>query len=180
MAAYKEPAMSVSESQARAFEGFPVTWKRVITDPHGFIADLPETGGLGDPLTFLAICAGANALGHLLKWWGIGGMIAIFLWQLVAAFLLATLFVLIAQNLFEGRGGFEPTFRVVAYAWAPLVVAWIPVIGVIAWLFSAYLIIRGLERVQRIDTVRAVLTLVIGTAVVWVLRAVRSGGPVWL
>jgi hypothetical protein len=173
--------MSVSESQARAaLEGFPLTWKRVMTEPNAFIASLPETGGLGEPLTFLLLCAAANAFGHLLLGWGPGGMVAIFVWQLIAAFLLAALFVLIAQNLFEGHGGFEPTFRVVAYAWAPLVVAWIPLIGVIAWLYSAYLIIRGLERVQRIDTVRAVLTLVIGTAVVWVLRAVRSGGPVWL
>ena len=173
--------MSVNESQARAaFEAFPVTWKRVVTEPHGFIATLPEVGGLGEPLTFLLLCAAGNALGHLLLGWGPRGMIAIFVWQLIAAFLLAALLVLVAQNLFEGRGGFEPTFRVVAYAWAPLVVAWMPIVGVIAWLFSAYLIVRGLERVQRIDTVRAVLTLVIGTAVVWVLRAVRSGGPVWL
>jgi len=157
-------------------EEFPAVWQRVVTDPHGFFADMPETGGLGQPLVFLAICAGINALGHLLFVVGIGGMIGIFVWQLVAAFTAAALFVLIAQNLFAGRAGFEPTFRVVAYAWAPLVIGWVPVVGRLAVLYTAYLLIRGLERVQAIDTARTVLTVVL-TGVALAILHVISVGP---
>jgi hypothetical protein len=107
-------------------------------------------------------------------------VLAVFAWQIVAALVMAALFVLIAQNLFDGRGGFEPTFRIVAYAWAPLVVYWVPLLGVLAWVYSAYLLLRGLERAQRLDTTRAALTLVIAVAILWVLRSVRTGGPAWI
>lgn len=173
--------MSATESETRAaLEGFPVTWKRVVTDPHGFVADMPEAGGLQEPAVFLVLCAAANALGHLLRGWGPGGVLGVFVWQLVAAVVMAAVFVAIAQNLFDGRGGFEPTFRAVAYAWAPLVLFWIPLVGVVAQLYSAYLMLRGLERVQRLDPTRAALTLVIGIAILWLLRGLRTGGPVWI
>jgi hypothetical protein len=93
----------------------------------------------------------------------------------VAAVVLAAVLVLVAQNLFDGHAGFDPTFRVVAYASAPLVVLWLPGVGALALLYGAYIVLRGLERVQRLDTTRAVLTLAIGVAVLWVLRAVRVG-----
>jgi len=157
-------------------EEFPTVWQRVVTDPHGFFADMPETGGLGQPLVFLAICAGINALGHLLFVVGISGMIGIFVWQIVAAFTAAALSVLIAQNLFAGRAGFEPTLRVVAYAWAPLVIGWVPVVGRLALLYTAYLLIRGLERVQGIDTSRTVLTVVL-TGVALAILHIISLGP---
>ncbi len=158
-------------------EEFPTLWQRVVTDPLGFFADMPETGGLAQPTVFLAICAAVNALGHLLFLVGLGGMVAVFLWQILAAFVSAALFVLIAQNLFGGRAGFESTFRVVAYAWAPLVIGWTPVIGRLALIYAAYLMIRGLERVQAIDAARAVLTVVLTAAALVVLRIVSFGAP---
>src|SRR5213078_2250608 len=105
---------------ATALEGFPNTWKRVMTDPRGFFADMPEVGGLQAPLAFLGVSAVINAAGHLVFGWGLGGFVS------------AALFVLIAQHLFSGRAGFEATFRVVAYAAAPTVLAWLPWIGVLA------------------------------------------------
>ena len=167
--------MAVPEPEVRtAVEGFAATWRRVTTDPQGFFADMPETGGLAAPLTFLAACAAINAVAHLLLFVGLGGMIAVFVGQLIGAFVAATTFVLVAQHLFEGRAGFEPTFRVVAYASAPTVFFWIPVLGVLAWLYAAYLTVRGLERIHRIDATRAVLTVAIGLGVV-VLLGVAIG-----
>ena len=173
--------MATSEFEGRSpIEGFPTIWQRVVTDPLGFYAVMPETGGLAQPTAFLAISAAINALGHLLSLVGLGGMIGMFVWQLVAAFVLAALFVLIAQNLFGGRAGFEPTFRVVAYAWAPLVIAWAPFIGRLALLYTAYLMIRGLERVQGLDATRAVLTVVLGGAgVLWML-GISGLHPAWI
>src|SRR5262249_11604981 len=75
-------AMATREFDGRSeIEEFPAAWQRVITDPLGFFADMPETGGLRQPTMFLAICAAVNALGHLLFLAGLRGMIAIFLWQ---------------------------------------------------------------------------------------------------
>jgi hypothetical protein len=171
--------MASREFAARAaFEQFPAVWQRVITDPLGFFAEMPETGGLAEPGAFLALCAAINALGHLLFMVGLGAMLGVFLWQLIAAVVLAAFLVVIAQNLFAGRGGFEPTFRVIAYAWAPLVVGWVPFVGGIALLYTAYLVVRGLERVQGLDTARAVLSVVVGAAVLAILRLARFG-PAW-
>src|SRR5712691_13065032 len=136
----------VTEAEGRlAFDGFVATWRRVMTDPGGFFADMPETGGLADPALFLVACAAVNALGHLLTGWGIVGMVTIFVAQVAAGFVGAAILVLVAQNLFGGRAGFEPTFRVVAYAAAPRILLWVPVLGPLALVYSAYLIVRGLE-----------------------------------
>ena len=173
--------MAVPESEARsAIEGFAATWRRVMTDPPGFFAAMPETGGLAAPLTFLAICAAVNALGHLLLLAGVGGMIGIFVGQIVGAFVAAAAFVIVAQHLFEGRAGFEPTFRVVAYASAPSVFFWVPVFGVLAWLYDAFLTVRGIERVHAIDVTRAVLTVVVGFAVVLLLGFTLGGRWWWV
>jgi len=160
-------------------ERFVATWRRVLTDPHGFFADMPQTGGLPEPTAFLAVSAAVNAAGHLLVGWGVRGMLGVFVGQVVGAFIAAAAFVLIAQNLFDGRAGFEPTFRVVAFAAAPLVLFWVPLVGVVAWLYMAYLLVRGLEQVQAIDATRAVLTVLLGLGALWLLRAARAGGPVW-
>jgi len=171
--------MAVPESEVRsAVEALPVLWRRVMTDPHGFFSDMPETGGLGQPGIFLVACAAINGLGHLLVGCGVRGMLGAFVWQLVAAVVVAAVFVLVAQNLFEGRAGFEATFRVVAYAAAPSVAFWVPLLGVVALLYSAYLALRGLERVHGLDPTRALLTLGVGVAVLWLLRNAFTGPPV--
>jgi len=81
--------------------------------------------------------------------------------------------VLVAQHLFSGRAGFEATFRVVAYAAAPTVLAWLPWIGVLAVVYGVYLTVVGLERVHGFDTTRAVLTVGIGLAVMWLVFVAR-------
>jgi hypothetical protein len=172
--------MATTELDRRStLEEFPALWQRVVTDPLGFFADMPETGGLNQPAAFLAICAGIDALGHLLALAGVPGMVRSFLAQIVAGFVVAALFVLIAQNLFGGRAGYEATFRVVAFSWAPLVVAWVPYAGRLALLYAAYLMIRGIERVHGIDTTRAVLTVVLGAGVLWVL-GLAGIAPAWI
>jgi hypothetical protein len=172
--------MATTEFEHRsAVEEFPAVWQRVITNPLGFFADMPQTGGLQQPATFLVICAAINALGHLLSFAGVPGMVRSFVVQILAAFVLAALLVLIAQNLFGGRAGYEPTFRVVAYSWAPLVVAWIPYAGRLALLYAAYLMIRGIEHVHAVDTTRAVLTVVLGAGALWVL-GLAGIAPAWV
>jgi hypothetical protein len=170
--------MSTPEFDAQAaVQGFGARWKRVMTDPAGFFAEMPEVGGLGDPLVFLAICLAINAVGMVLVGYGLGGAIRSFVWGVVSTFVLAGALVLVAQHLFGGRAGFEPTFRVIAYAAAPDIFAWVPRIGVLALLYGLFLAVRGLERVQGFDTTRAVLTVLIAVTAV-VLVAAALGGSI--
>ena len=156
---------------------FVQTWQRVMTDPHGFFAEMPQAGGLNDPAVFLLITSGLNAVGHLIFGWGFGGMLAVFVFHVVLAGVAAALFTVIAQQLFEGKAGFEPTFRVVAYATAPLVFSWVPVVEVVARLYAAYLAMRGIERVHSVDTTRAVLIVVVGAVAIWLLVLSVVGRP---
>ena len=122
-----------------------------MTDPRGFFTEMPQAGGLQEPLVFLAACAGLNALGTLLVGWHLGGAFASFIWLVAGGFVSAAALTLVAQHLFEGRAGFEPTFRVVAYAAAPIVLFWVPRLWVLALLYGWYLQIprrRARERVR--------------------------------
>ena len=90
--------------------------------------------------------------------------------------LLAAALTLVAQHLFEGRAGFEPVFRVVAYGSAPAVAFWVPLLGAVACLYACYLHVRGIERVQS-STPPAPSCTVVAWAAVWFLGRGLSGAP---
>ncbi len=155
--------------------GFLETWRRVVTDPRGFFTDMPQTGGLQEPLVFLGLCAALNALGTLLFGWSLGGAIAGFIWVIAGAFISAAVLTLVAQHLFDGRAGFEPTFRVVAYAAAPVALLWLPRLWVFVVLYSWFLQVRGVERVNDFEPTPAVLTVAIKTGALLLIAAALRG-----
>ncbi|HEV7732530.1 MAG TPA: YIP1 family protein [Candidatus Binatia bacterium] len=154
---------------------FADTWRSVMTDPRAFFAGMPTVGGLNDPLVFLAICAAINAAGVLLVTWSVFATIGAFIWTVAAGFILAAILTVVTQQLFGGRAGFEPVFRIVAYAMAPAVFFWLPRLGVLAWIYSWYLQVRGLERVQEFDATHAVLSVAVSAFVALVLGAGLRG-----
>jgi hypothetical protein len=130
---------------------FVTTWREVMQDPVRFFATMPETGGLGEPMRFLATCAALDAAGTFLVTWSIWAAIAVVVTLLIGSILLATALTLVTQHLFDGPAGFEPVFRVVAYGSAPSVAFWLPWVAAIACVYAWYLHVRGLERVQSLD-----------------------------
>jgi hypothetical protein len=158
------------------------TWRQVVQDPVGFFATMPEAGGLGDPLRFLAICAAIDAAGTFVVTWGsVVAAVRVFLAVIVGAFLVATALTLVTQQLFEGRAGFEPVFRVVAYGFAPAVAFWVPWLAAIPCLYAWYLHVRGIERVQALDAMRATVATTVAWAAVWIVVRGLQGYPVgWL
>ena len=147
------------------------TWRRVVQDPVGFFATMPETGGLGEPMRFLAICAGINALGMFIGSWSVLHALWAFVMLVVGMAVIAGVMTLVTQHLLEGHAGFEPVFRAVAYGAAPSVAFWIPIVGPIAVLYACFLHVRGIERVQGLDAVRAILA----TAIAWVATILVIG-----
>jgi len=143
---------------------FVTTWRQVVQDPVGFFATMPETGGLAEPMRFLATCAAIDAAGAFLVSWSIAYALWALLALLVGSVLLAAALTLVTQHLFDGRAGFEPVFRAVAYGLAPAVAFWVPLLGSIACVYAWYLHVRGIERVQNLDAARATLA----TTVAWV------------
>lgn len=154
---------------------FADTWRSVMSDPRTFFASMPTTGGLNEPLVFLAICAAINAAGTLLVSWSVFATIGAFIWTIGAGFVVAAILTVVTQQLFGGREGFEPVFRVVAYAMAPAVFFWVPRLAVLAWIYCWFLQVRGIERVQGFEPSNAVLSVAVGAVVGVVLSAGLRG-----
>lgn len=160
---------------------FVTIWRQVVEDPVGFFALMPEAGGLGEPLRFLALCAALDAAGTFLVSWSVWATIWAFLAVVLGSALLATALTLVTQHLFEGRQGFEPVFRAVAYGSAPAVGFWIPWLGTVPCLYAWYLQVRGVERVQELDATRAVIATTLAWAAVWLVVRGLAGAPVgWI
>jgi len=155
---------------------FGRVWKKVMTDPQGFFLAMPLRGGLGNPLVFAVLNLAIAGIGFLLTGRGVRFGIILLVWGIVRLFIGAAILSLVARKLFGGKGDFEATFRVCAYAAAPLTLLWLPVIRYLAVLYVGYLIIVGLQRAHEFDSVRAVLTVVL-TAVVGLVLSLPFGGP---
>ena len=147
-----------------------------MTDPQGFFLALPLRGGLGNPLAFAALNLGIAGVGFMVSGHGVRIILILLVWGTVRLFIGAAILSLVARKLFEGEGDFEATFRACAYATAPVVLLWVPVVRYLAALYIGYLIIVGLQRAQELDSVKAVLTVVL-TAVVGTFLSLPFGGP---
>lgn len=143
---------------------FGPTWTRILVDPRGFFETLPLEGGLRTPAIFAAICLAIGAFFFLFAA-GLKGALGFFILGLLRLFVGAAILALIAERVFDGRGDYEATFRVLAYTSAITVFVAIPVIKVFAAIYGAYLVAIGLEKAQRFDSPRAVLTMIVTMAV---------------
>ena len=152
----------------KPLDSFVGVWRRVITEPRSFFQDMPVSGGLQQPLLFLLICLAISSLGFLVL-----GPRPLALWflviGLVRSFIGALVLMLIARNIFAGVGDYEATYRAFAYASAPVALLWVPFIRPLVALYSLFLLIIGLERVQGFDAVKSVLTLLLATITLFVL-----------
>lgn len=143
---------------------FARVWRRIILDPQGFYRDMPSSGGFEKPLIFLAICGLIYFILRVI----VGGLAdavnSLFLVCLAYIFGPAIL-MLVSQFVFKGEGDYEGTVRICAYAGACLALAWVPALGILAYLYSFYLIFLGTERVHKLESTKAVLTTLIAVLV---------------
>lgn len=145
-------------------KAFIQIWRKVMLDPRSFYREMPSSGGFESPLIFLVICALISFVLKLVVSGFIGGVNTLFLIVLTYIFGPGIL-MLACQFLFQGEGDYEGTFRVCAYAGACLVLAWIPALGVFAYLYSSYLIFLGTEKVHKLDTTKAAIATLVAILV---------------
>jgi len=145
-------------------KGFARIWKKIVTDPQGFYQEMPSSGGFENPLIFLGICALIYfilivVVGGLAE--GLNSLFLLFLTYIFGPGIL----MLASQFLFHGEGDYEGTLRVCAYAGACLAMAWVPALGVFAYLYSFYLIFLGTEKVHKLDTTKAAIATLVAVLV---------------
>ena len=145
-------------------KSFVAVWRKVTLDPRAFYQEMPASGGFENPLIFLGICG----LLYLIFKIVVGGLFdavnATFLVCLVYIFGPGIL-MLACQYLFQGEGNYEGTLRVWAYAGACLTLAWLPTLGIVAFLYGLYLIFLGTENVHKLDATRAAIATIVGVLV---------------
>lgn len=140
--------------------GFTKVWKKVMLDPRAFYNEMPANGGFENPIIFLSICALIFFALKMLVAGVAAGVNGLFLLCLCYAFGPGIL-MLVSQYLFQGEGDYESSLRVCAYAGACLTLAWLPLLGVFAYLYSFYLIFLGTEKTHKLNAEKAaVATLV--------------------
>jgi hypothetical protein len=147
---------------------FASTWQRVVLDPRTFFSELPAAGGLQPPFLFALICLGIGGFTFLIFGGGIKGFLGLIVLGVFRLFIGSAIVALIAQHLFDGKGDYEATFRVLAYSSAAAVVIGIPLIKYFAALYSLYIAIVGLAKAHSFDNGRALLTF-LTTAIVGIV-----------
>ena len=163
-------SMAAAEFDAKDPIGsFASTWQKVVFEPREFFDSLPPAGGLQPPLVFALISLAIGAFGFMIFGGGIRGFLALVIVGVARLFIGAAIVALVAQYLFDGRGDYEASFRVLAYSAAVAVVIGIPIIKYFAALYGAYLVIIGLSKAHAFDTVKALLTMLVSLFVGMVL-----------
>ncbi|MDD3621874.1 MAG: Yip1 family protein [Methanofollis sp.] len=153
-------------------------WQKIVEKVRGFLTDPVKTyrdartDDLGTALTYFGVLLAVNlALLCLLGIVGLGLMtgagtgliifVAIFsavsgVFGTVILFVLAALVLHLFVRLLIGGNGIEQTVKVLAYAATPaLLLGWVPLVGILAWVWSLGLAIVGVRELHETSTGRA-------------------------
>lgn len=151
------------------FKGFLGTAKAVLLSPRSFFPNMPVEGGLLGPYVFFLFCTTFSfvvsigltlATSESFSPWILFVMFVALWMPFVSAAILNLLFT----KLLRSEGSYEATFRVICYASAVNLFAWIPVFLVILLLqlYEIYLSALGLSVVHHTSLGQALL-IVLGT-----------------
>jgi hypothetical protein len=152
---------------ASLISGFLGTARAVLLRPRSFFADMPVEGGLLGPYVFFLLCTSFSFFFSLIlnaaatkrfdPW-----ILVMFGLALGMPFVSAALLRIFLTKFFGTSGSYEATFRVVCYANAVNLLAWIPLLVILVLLqcYEIYLSALGLSVVHRTTIGRAVLAIV--------------------
>jgi hypothetical protein len=156
-------------SGAGLFRGFLGTAKAVLLSPRRFFPSMPLAGGLLGPYVFFLFCTGFSFLVSLGLTVAVSGTVSPWVLLVMFAalwmpFVSAAILHLLFTKILRTGGTYEATFRVVCYASAVNLFAWIPVLPLILLFqfYEIYLSALGLSFVHRTRFGQALL-VVIGT-----------------
>ena len=141
------------------------TWRRVLGAPREFFAAVPVAQGLQAPIGFLLVSLAIGGVGLVLFGWGWSALPRLVIGGFLRTILGAIVYWAVATRVFGGKGDYESTLRVLAYASAVTVFLFIPRIRILAALYGAFLVIVGLEQAHHFDATRSVLTVILSWVV---------------
>ncbi|MBN2034085.1 MAG: YIP1 family protein [Deltaproteobacteria bacterium] len=144
------------------------TTRRLLIRPGEFFEEMQAEGGLGPPLTFLAVCSAVSGVLSAVYSYQDPWITAFsrfangFLTPFVLALLLYPVSALLCPNAFT----FRSLLKISGYAQVTLLLSWIPGIGWAAGLWRFYLIGLGMVKMGRVTALRAA-SAILGAAAIF-------------
>ena len=184
-------------------DNFIDTWKKVITSPSAFYESMPKEGGYGEPLkfaliNFIVLGIGSAIITILYNLIGfnlpsnvsimgtsttiatkitimsvISDIIVIPIIGIIGLFVSGVI-LFILFKIVGGSGSYEGTVRILSYSSAVSLLAWIPLIGILAVLYGIFLDIIGGKFVHNISTLRSVIAVLLPFVLAIVLTMVLA------
>jgi len=156
------------EPSARGLlKGFLVTAKTVLLSPRRFFPSMPVEGGLMGPYVFFLFCTSFSFVASICLTLAMSGSISPWILLVMFAamwmpFVSAAVLTFLFTKLLRSTGSYEATFRVICYASAVNLFAWIPAFLVILLFqcYEIYLSALGLSVVHRTSLAQALLVVI--------------------
>lgn len=142
------------------FTGVFNEFRAVIMTPNQFFENMSLDSDLKDSLIFVAIVSAVSAIGVLIATMKPLQALQEFVVRIVVSFISAAYLMVLSKG-FGGKGGFPETYRAFAYAAAPAVISWIPLLNLIAGIYGLFLMRLGLERAQGLESKKAIAVIAI-------------------
>lgn len=184
-------------------DNFIDTWKKVITSPSAFYESMPKEGGYGEPLkfaliNFIVLGIGSaimtilyNLIGFSLpsnvSLMGTSTTIAtkITIMSVISDIIVTPIIGIIGLfisgvilfilfKIVGGSGSYEGTVRILSYSSAVSLLAWIPLIGILAVLYGIFLDIIGGKSVHNISTLRSAIAVLLPFVLAIILTVVLA------
>lgn len=149
--------------------------KEIVTNPKGFFDSMPTSGGLTNPMTFFAISLGVYLVGMAICTLNLIVPLVLLIMFPISVYLGGMLVNFVAMSL-GGRGTLEGTLRVYCYSYATLIAAWVPIIGIVASLYSWYLFFLGFKRVHDLDTAKTIIVIVVAGVIAGIVVSLGACG----
>jgi len=154
-------------SAGRLLKGFLATAKAVLLSPRKFFPSMPVEGGLMGPYVFFLFCTSFSFVASICLTLAMSGSISPWILLVMFAamwmpFVSAAILTFLFTKLLRSPGSYEATFRVICYASAVNLFAWIPAFLVILLFqcYEIYLSALGLSVVHRTSVAQALLVVV--------------------
>ena len=159
--------MQPQPSGAGLLSGFLGTAKAVLLSPRKFFPSMPVEGGLLGPYVFFLFCTLFSFVVNIGLTLAMSGTISPWILLVLFAaiwmpYVSAAILNLLFTKLLRTGGSYEATFRVICYASAVNLFAWIPIVLIILLLqfYEIYLSALGLSVVHRTGFGQALLVVV--------------------
>ncbi|MDQ7010834.1 MAG: YIP1 family protein [Mariprofundaceae bacterium] len=146
----------------------------VMTKPGDFFANMPAGKDYGNSVVFLVITLLIPFLMMLFPAGGIGLLIlpVAVVFMLLMAWLWAWYLGWAVRRFCHGNLSTADAFQICAYSNAPNLLAWIPVLNIVASFWTLFLEWRGLVSFARIRSGQAIAVLLVPLVVIFISAAI--------